>query len=158
MHFRWRQNLPSQPLGTFGVEQVFQIHAQTAPVPFVGDNRCRASGAVRDRAADMRGPYRRAVFTNRWHNAAAFQLLQRCTGANPPGEEFRLTFGHRALNAWRGNDGTALEIIAEQLCRIEMGAEQHGIRQHRRQRPVAVERGAAGGEGGGEIHGGHFAG
>ncbi|MCY1461013.1 hypothetical protein D9M71_786240 [compost metagenome] len=85
-------------------------------------------------------------------------MLQCGAGADPPGEKFCLAFGDRALNARGRLDGAALEIIAEQSRRIEVGTQQHRIGQHHRQWPMGIEGRAADGQGGDGIHVGHFAG
>ena len=115
LHFRRGQNFSGQALGAFAVEQVFQVHAQTAPMLLVGDNRRRAAGAVGDRAADVRRPDWRAIFANWRNHAAALKLLQRRAGADAPRQKLRLPLGHRTLNTRRRLDGAALEVIAKQL-------------------------------------------
>ncbi|MNX83380.1 hypothetical protein D3C86_1151420 [compost metagenome] len=106
----------------------------------------------------MRWPDRRPVFADGRAETQAFQLLQRGASANSTGEKLRLPLGDGTLDARRRLDGAALEVIAKQLRGIEVGAQQHRIGQHNRQRPMGIEGRAAGGQGGDGIHVGHFAG
>ncbi|MGY3522900.1 hypothetical protein ACVWWS_001737 [Pseudomonas chlororaphis] len=115
-------------------------------------------GAVGDRAADVRRPDRRPVLADRRNAVQAVQALQGGAGAETPGEKLGLPFRHRTLNARGRLDGAELEVVAGQARGIEMGAEQDDVRQGVGQRPLVVEWGAAGGEGGDEIHARHFAG
>ncbi|MNF79546.1 hypothetical protein D3C84_617600 [compost metagenome] len=125
---------------------------------FLRDDRRGPTGAVGDGASDVRRPDRRPVIADGRAEVQAFQLLQCGAGADPPGEKFCLALGDRALDARGCLNGAALEIIAEQLRRIEVGTQQHRIGQHQRQRPMGVEGRAEDGQGGDRIHVGHFAG
>ncbi|MNY63672.1 hypothetical protein D3C86_2006670 [compost metagenome] len=79
---------------------------------FLRDDGCGPAGAVGDRTGDMRRPDRRPVFADGRAETQAFELLQRGAGANPPSEKLRLPFSDGTLDACRGLDGAALEIIA----------------------------------------------
>ncbi|MNG06309.1 hypothetical protein D3C84_895380 [compost metagenome] len=125
---------------------------------FLRDNRRSAAGAVGDRTADVRGPDRCPVFANGRGKIQPFQALQRGASANPAGKKFGLTLGHRTPDGRGRLDGAALKVIGGQLRGVEVRAQQHRIGQHERQRPMGIEWGAAGGQGGDGIHVGHFAG
>ncbi|MNF79642.1 hypothetical protein D3C87_1549270 [compost metagenome] len=126
------EDFPSQAFGAFGVEQVFQVHAQPAPMAFFRDDGRCPTGAVGDRTGDVRRPDGRPVLADGRAEAQTFELLQGGTGADSPGEKLCLPLGDGALDArWR-LDGAALEVIAEQLRRIEVGTEQHRIWQRNR--------------------------
>ncbi|MNG10487.1 hypothetical protein D3C84_939590 [compost metagenome] len=106
----------------------------------------------------MSRPDRCPVFTDGGNETQAFESLQRGPGAHSPGEKLRLPFGHRALDARRCFDSTALKVIAGQLGAIEVSTQQDRIGQHKRQWPMVIEGGATDGQGGGWIHIRHFAG
>jgi len=74
---------------------------------------------------DAGGPDRRAILMGAGDVVATIQALQRSTGADSPGQVFRLAFGHRALQAGAGHDACALEVIGGQAGGVEGTTGQH---------------------------------
>ena len=158
LQFLRGEDLCGQTLGPFGVQQVFQVHSQSAPMAFFCDDSGGTARAVGDRAGNVCRPDGGPVFADGRAEVQTFQLLQCGTGADTAGEKLRLTLGDGALDGrWRFN-GAALEIVADQLRGIEVRAQQHGIGQHMGQRPMGIEWGAESRQGGDWVHVWHFAG